>query len=205
MPYNARHARDDGDPALTESADSIRDQVRLVPNVDGCHRHMSHPLNGRFRPLDHGVLERLVEAVATAVDVRRVDYVVGFPEGGSVPAYAFARRIGRPLVVSSTLAVRLPVVSFTVTDSVQPPTKHIYGLAAGDRVVILEDEITTGRTVIAAARALRAAGVEIEAVVALLAVDHPALRQRMDAEGLPLHVGGRLPHDHAARALEPAS
>jgi adenine/guanine phosphoribosyltransferase-like PRPP-binding protein len=188
---------------LTALPDSVPEQVGLVPNVDGRHRHMSHPLNGRFRPLDHVVLDALVEALATAVDVDRVDYVVGFPEGGSVPAYAFARRIGRPLVVSSVLAVGLPAVSFTVTDSVQAPTKHIYGLAAGDRVVILEDEITTGRTVIAAARSLRAAGVEIEAVVALLAVDNPALPERMAAEGLPLHVGVRISADRATRPLEP--
>jgi adenine/guanine phosphoribosyltransferase-like PRPP-binding protein len=190
---------------VSEISDSVRHHVRLVDNVDGRHRHMSHPLNGRFRAIDHAILEGLVESLAGAVDMSRVDYVVGFPEGGSGPAYAFARRVGRPLVVSSTLAVALPAVSFTLTDSVQAPTKHIYGLAAGDRVVILEDEITTGRTVIAAARSLRAAGVEVEAVVALLAVDHPSLWKRMEEEGLPLHVGGRLPRDQAARPLEPPS
>lgn len=183
--------------------DALADRVELLDNADRRRRHMRHPLNGRFGPLDHAALEAVVDALARAVDPSRVDCVLGFPEAGAVPAFAFARAIDRPLILSSQLALAVPgVITFEVPGSQLGTVKHLYGLDPGARALIVEDEITTGRTVVAAVRALRAAGVEADEAVALLAVDHPALWRLMAEERIALHVGLRLPPRLAVRPLD---
>jgi orotate phosphoribosyltransferase len=187
-----------------ERADSLRPSLSLVPNVNGRNRHLRHPLNGRFAPLDHARLAGLVDVLVAAVDVRAVDYVVGFPEGGSIPAYAFAARVDRPVLLSSQITLDLPAVTFAAPNSsLASQARYLYGVTRGDRVLIIEDEITTGLGVVAAVRALRAAGIDADEVGTLLAIDHPALRARMAAEKITLHVGQWLPPEYAARPLDP--
>jgi hypothetical protein len=84
-----------------DDADAIRQPIRLVPGADGTKRHLMHPFNGRFHPVDHAALDDLVDAMAARIDVTRVDYVLGFPEGGSIPAYAFGRAVKRPVILAS--------------------------------------------------------------------------------------------------------
>ena len=75
------------------------------------------------------------------------------------------------------------------------------GLRPSDRVVIIEDEVTTGRTVISAVRAMRRAGVQITDVGAVLVVDDPAMWKRMADDKITLHAGIKLQCDYGARIL----
>ena len=183
------------------SADeTLRARIRLIPSADGSRHHLLHPLNGRFQPVDHAALDALLHALAPRIDARGVDYVLGFPEGGSIPAYAFARLIHRPVILASRLPLQMPrIVRFEQPGARLGTTQYVYGIEPGQRVLLFEDELTTGHTAVNAARALRQAGVQIDQVATLLLIDHPALRQRLAAEGLTLHVGLTLPPEYAPR------
>ncbi len=184
-------------------ADTIRQRVRLVSGAGGQKRYLIHPLNGRFHPIDYDALEAVVQELAARIPVDAIDFVVGFPEGGSVPTYAFGRAIGRPIVLGSRLPIDEPgTISFEQSDAGLGTTHRVYGLEPGARVIILEDELTNGGMTVNAVRAFRQAGLEIDHVATLLAIDHPTLWQRMAAERITLHVGVRLPRDYAPRALE---
>jgi adenine phosphoribosyltransferase len=183
--------------------EATRMRVTLVPGADGSKRHLMHPFNGRFCPLDHAGLEQLVQALVLRVDVSAIDYVLGFPEGGSIPAYAFARAVGRPVILASRLPLGRPdIITFEQPGARLGTTQHLYGLKAGNRVIIVEDELTNGHTVVNATRALRGAGVEIDQVAALFAIDHSTLWRRINEEGLTLHAGVTLPRGYAPRPLE---
>jgi adenine phosphoribosyltransferase len=185
-----------------DTVEAIRMRISLVPGADGRKRHLMHPFNGRFCPVDHAALEDLVQTIVPRIDASAIDYVLGFPEGGSIPAYAFARAVGRPVILASRLPLGLPdVITFEQPGARLGTTQYLYGLKAGNRVMIFEDELTNGHTVVNAARALRAAGIEIDHVAALFVIDHPALWRRIDAEGLTLHVGVTLPPEYAPRDL----
>jgi adenine/guanine phosphoribosyltransferase-like PRPP-binding protein len=163
---------------------------------------ITHPLDGRSGAMDPGELAAAVRRLADLMDLKEVDYVLGFPEGGSVPAFAFAHAVGRPLVLSTRLDFALPGVSeivFHVTHSPFGRIHRIHGLKSGDRVVIVEDEVTSGGTLVSAVRALRAAGVQISQAGALLAVDDPAMWRTMEGEGISLRVLWRLPSGFSAR------
>jgi adenine/guanine phosphoribosyltransferase-like PRPP-binding protein len=174
---------------------AVGEDAVFVPKVKG-RPHLVHRLDARWQGLRTEDLIASIRELATAIDVAGVDYVVGFPEGGLVPAFAFAQVVDRPLILSTRLRLeREPVISFEESHSPQGTTHYLYGLRGGDSVVLVEDEITTGWTVINAVRALRAAGIRASRAAALLAVDTEPLWQRMADEGITLHVRTRVPPD----------
>ena len=176
------------------ASDAVRQRIALVSGAGGAKRHLMHPFNGRFHPIDHAALDVLIDAMVARIDVTAVDYVLGFPEGGSVPAYAFGRAVGRPVILASRLPLDLPDrVSFEQPQANLGTTQYVYGLKPGDRVMIFEDELTNGHTAVNAVRALRRAGIEIAQIATLFAIDHPALWRRVGAEGVTLEVGVTLP------------
>jgi adenine phosphoribosyltransferase len=163
---------------------------------------ITHRLDGRSGAMDPGELAAAMRELADIMDVEAVDYVLGFPEGGSVPAFAFAQVVGRPLVLSTRLDFTVPgapAIAFRVAHSPIGRSHHIHGLKRGDRVVIVEDEVTSGGTLLSAVRALRAAGVRISQAGALMAVDDPRMWQAMEDEKLSLRVLWRLPCGFRAR------
>jgi len=165
-----------------------------------------HRLDGRYGAMDPEELAGVVGKLAGTMDVAAVDYVLGFPEGGSIPAFAFAQLVGRPLILSTRLAFTLPgvaAIAFVEPHTSIGKTHYVHGLSRGHRVVIVEDEVTTGRTLLAAIRALRAAGVEVAQAGALLAVDDPRMWRAMEEEKVSLHVVYRLPCGFAVRPDTP--
>ena len=186
-----------------DQAETARRRVSLVPGADGRKRHLMHPYNGRFHQVDYSALDALVEALARRVDPSAIDRVLGFPEGGSIPAYAFGRAIDRPVILASRLALDQPDrLTFEQPHAGLGTTQFVYGLRPGDRVIIVEDELTNGLTAMNAVGALRAAGVEIAQIATLFAIDHSALWQRMEALGVALHVAVTLPPELAPRPLD---
>ena len=173
--------------------------VSLVSPLNQSRAQIAHRVDGRYGPMDPKELVALVRELAPAIDVSEVDYILGFPEGGVIPAYAFAQIVDRPLILSTRLALDLPqTISFEEPHSGLGTTHYIQGLHEGDRVVVIDDEVTTGRTVINAVRALRRSGVRIDEVGALLTVDDPGMWQSMRDERVSLHVRLRLPGEYAA-------
>jgi len=170
--------------------------ARFIPKVSG-RPHLVHPLDGRWGGLHPRDLTGFVGELASAIDTASVDFVLGFPEGGLVPAFAFAQAIDRPLILSTRLRLQgEPVITFEEPHSPQGTSHYLHGVRAGSTVIIIEDEITTGRTTVNAVRALRAAGVRVDHVGVLLAVDTEALWQRMADEGIAMHVQVRVPPGH---------
>jgi orotate phosphoribosyltransferase len=111
--------------------------------------------------------------------------------------------VKRPVILASRLPLDLPDrVSFEQPQANLGTTHYVYGLVPGDRALIFEDELTNGHTAVNAVRALRRAGIEIDQVAALFAVDHPALWRRVEAAGVRLTVGVTLPPESAPRALD---
>jgi adenine/guanine phosphoribosyltransferase-like PRPP-binding protein len=192
--------------AVMDLAEVIRRRATVVPNRDPSKSHLIHSLNGRGQQVDAEALDALVRQMAQRIDVSAVDCILGIPEGGTVPAYAFARAVGRPLLLAARVMLQMPAITFEEPHVHANTTRTLsfYGLAPGQRVMIVEDELTNGHTAVNAVRALRAGGVVIEQIATLLAIDHPALWRRLAAEGLTAHAGVRLPPEYAPRQPDQA-
>ncbi|MEO9136675.1 MAG: phosphoribosyltransferase [Casimicrobiaceae bacterium] len=166
-----------------------------MPIVGRARGQLAGPLDGRYGSMNPVDMQCAVEWLARQADLTEVGYVVGVPEGGSIPAYAFAVAAGLPVVLASIWQPTGPgVVSFLEVHDPPPFTgKHIYGLSAGDHVIIVDDEVTSGRTVTSCIRALRAAGIRCNQVATLYAADDPAIRARLAAEDIELHAASLFP------------
>jgi adenine/guanine phosphoribosyltransferase-like PRPP-binding protein len=158
---------------------------------------IANPLDGRYGAFYPRLLQALIRRLVAMVDLDEIDAVLGIPEGGLVPAYAFAAEAGLPLVLATSSEPEMPGIITFKEDHVEAfeGTKRVYGLSAGQVVLIVEDEITTGNTIVNCVRALRNAGVHIDQVASVLAVDDPEALARLEAEGLTVHVAEWLPPD----------
>jgi len=156
-----------------------RARAQLAPLVDG-----------RYGAMDPAELQSAIALLARETDLAGVEYVLGIPEGGYLPAYAFAAETGLRVVLASVFRPNMPGVVTFLEEHEQPSlsSKHVYGLSAGDHVIVVEDEVTTGRTVVNCVRALRGAGIQCDQVVTIYAADDPGMRARLAAEGIRLHA-----------------
>jgi adenine phosphoribosyltransferase len=156
-----------------------RARAQLAPLIDG-----------RYGAMDPAELRPAIAWLAQEADLDGVKYVLGIPEGGYVPAYAFAVETGLRVVLASVFQPDVPGVITFIEEHDKPPIsgKHVYGLSAGDRVIVVEDEVTTGRTAVNCVRALRDAGIHCDQVATIYAADNPEMRARLAGEGIRLHA-----------------
>lgn len=173
------------------------DYVPVAPIVGRERSMVASPLDGRYGPMHPDKLAPLVQRLVGMADLQGIDHVLGIPEGGSIPAYAFAVAAGMSVVLASIWQPDLPgVVTFIEEHDGSLGPKHIYGIERGARVLIVEDEVTTGRTVVNCVRALRAAGIDCDQVATLLSLGDEETHQRLRSDGLLLH---------AAHTIEPGA
>ena len=162
-----------------------------VFRVDGRARgQLATPVDGRYGAMNPAELRPAIAWLAQQVDLSGVQYALGIPEGGYLPAYAFAVESGLRVVLASIFKpAGAGIVSFNeIHEHPALATKHFYGLVAGNHVIVVEDEVTTGRTLINCVRALRAAGIRCDQAATIYAASDPAMRARVAAEGIRLHA-----------------
>jgi adenine/guanine phosphoribosyltransferase-like PRPP-binding protein len=160
------------------------------PIVGRARGQLGSPVDGRYGPMRPDDLRVAVARLVPEVDLGGVKYVLGVPEGGYIPAYAFAAEAGLPLVLASIWQPDVPGVVSFIEEHNTPflRGKHFHGLSPGDNVIVVEDEVSSGQTIINCVRALRAAGIRCDQVATIYAADDPAMRARVAAEGIRLHA-----------------
>jgi adenine phosphoribosyltransferase len=164
--------------------------LSVVPIIGRARAQLATPVDGRYGSMDPHELRPAIAWLAREADLEGVKYALGIPEGGYIPAYAFAVETGLRVVLASVFEPNVPGIVSFLEEHDKPPIsgKHIHGLSAGDHVIVVEDEVTSGRTIINLVRALRAAGIRCDQVATIYAADDPEMRARVAAEGIRLHV-----------------
>jgi len=119
-------------------------------NLDTKKHKIIHKFDGRLIPLEPKVLRETAQELASMLNLEKVDYIVGFAEGGLLAAYGVSMVTNTPMIGSYRVRLKSsPEIIFTEPHS-ERATHYIYGLKPNDRVVIVEDEITTGSTLVSA-------------------------------------------------------
>jgi orotate phosphoribosyltransferase len=162
----------------------------ILPVVGRLRGQLASPVDGRYGPMNPDDLRLAIASLVREIDLGGIKYALGIPEGGCIPAYAFAVATGLQVVLASIWRPNVPAVVSFLEEHDLPSIagKHVYGLCAGDHVIVVEDEVTSGRTIVNCVRALRAAGVRCDQVATVYAADDPAMRARVAATGIRLHA-----------------
>lgn len=154
-------------PAPIDETTELRLPIRVLP--DGDHALCSLIVN----QASFDVLDALAAGVAQRLDRFSPEVIVGLPTLGLTLADAVARRLGHPRYVAFGTSRKFwyeDRLSVPVSSVTTPDEKRLYldprmlPLIDGRRVALIDDVISTGRSIVAGLTLLRAAGVEPVAV-----------------------------------------
>jgi adenine phosphoribosyltransferase len=165
-------------------ADWLRGRIRDVPDFPSpgiLFRDLT-PLLG-----DAEAFRFTVDAIADAFAGRRVDKVVGIEARGFILAAPVAYRLGAGFVPVRKPG-KLPRPSVAVTYDLEYGTEtlavHADAVRPGARVLVVDDVLATGGTVVATADLVRRLGGEVVQVAVLMELDFLHGRARLAEHGL---------------------
>lgn len=167
--------------------------ARRVPRLDHPQRieRVLHHLDGVERAVPPAELaaagERLWRLCRDRVlGDHSPDYILGLDAGGILPALAVSLASGVPYRLAWKVQLPLhPQVAFIEAHALRQRV-YVYGLTAGERTLIVDDEVTTGQTLCSLAGELRSVGVEPLGAACLVENCTGRGRARLEAAGLRL-------------------
>jgi adenine phosphoribosyltransferase len=154
---------------------------RIVHSLDG----LEAPVHPEALASIGGLLwERLQAQLPCADDT--ADFLLGLDAGGILPTISLATASQLPYKIAWKLHLPLDgAVRFREPHAMRTDV-FAYGIAPGQRIILVDDEITTGQTLADLTRRLRDAGAEPLAAACLVEDTTRGARTLLDGLGLPL-------------------
>lgn len=157
---------------------------------------ITHLLDGVVEPIDSVYLLEVMRKLMSRVEYTEEDVIVGLDAGGYIPALAAACVTGlRVITAKKAELAEVPGMVHSIEEHTAYKDVFVYLPRRPRRVVIVDDEITTGRTVLNLANALRDHGVEVVGAVVPVESTLYGARELLASHGLPLISHTR--HDKA--------
>ena len=148
----------------------LKESLRDAPVVDrGDYQYFVHPVTDGLPAVDADLLREVARAIADATDLSSVDKVIAPEAMGIHHATALTLETGVPFVVA-----RKREYGFDGEVAVHQETGYgegelyVNNVEAGDRVVIVDDVLSTGGTLEAVCQAVESIGAELVDVVVVL-------------------------------------
>jgi adenine phosphoribosyltransferase len=149
-----------------------------------------HALDGIEQEVPPGMVDvvgrTLWDAWRQHPDFRPHDLLVGLDAGGILPTVALASASATPYRLAWRLNLDLPDKHTFLEPHSALPELFLYGRFEGRRVLIVDDEVTTGRTAANLGSALNDAGADVVGVACLVEDTTGGARARLADSGLPL-------------------
>jgi adenine phosphoribosyltransferase len=170
--FAAQRVRRLGIPEHTRS-------VRIVHDLDG---------------IQHEVAPSLLTATGGALwetwtrhpAFTEPDLILGLDAGGILPAVAVALASGLPYRLAWKLDLDLPCKARFSEPHARRTDVYTYGDLTGRRVLIVDDEITTGQTLVGLVRVLRDGGAHVTGIACLIEDTTGEAQAVMDNLEVPL-------------------
>ena len=166
--------------------------------VDGDTRgvRIVHPLDGILSEVaPHEVIrtgQQLWAAWTNGDSAPGLDLLLGLDAGGILPTVAVALASGLPYRLAWKLDLALPHKRRFTEPHARRTDVFTYGDLHGTRVLIIDDEVTTGQTACNLAATLRAHGAIVVGVACLIEDSAGGATERLRVHGLPLCALTRL-------------
>lgn len=158
----------------------------------GGYAYVVHPLMDGVPRVDPALLIQFADWAFDVPEMQGTTVLLA-PEAMGVPlAAAVAMKTGIPYLVARKRSYGLPgETSAHVQTGYGQDRVHVNGLKAGDRVLVVDDVISTGGTLGGLLTALHEAGVEVRGVVAFVDKGDKA-QELAKVHGVPVHVMRRI-------------
>lgn len=184
---------------LTTPPFTARIVERLSTHPTTRRERVIHSLDGLEDPVHPSALTAagatLWEQVRQHIPVVHsgIDFLLGLDAGGILPTVALAATARLPYKIAWKLHLPLAgQVRFTEPHATRTDV-FAYGIAPGQRILLVDDEVTTGNTLANLTSQLRQAGAEPLGAVCLVEDTNRGGRARLDNLGIPLITLTHLP------------
>lgn len=165
-------------PSTPKLVETLRDSP--IIRLKG-YEYFVHPITDGIPRLEPNLLEEVVDALAKKL-VPRFDVILT-PEAMGIPiSSVLSLRTGKPFTVARKRAYGTPgEVVVAQRTGYGGSSLHVHGLSKGDRVVIVDDVVSSGGTLHALSDACRNIGVDLVQVLVVINKGHDlaALSQRL--------------------------
>lgn len=140
---------------------------------------------------DHTAFAGVVDAIVARFGRGTIDKVLGIEARGFILAAPVAYHFGAgfvPVRKAGKLPAGTVSRSYALEYGEATLEMHADALAAGERVLVVDDVLATGGTARAAAELVAASGAELVSLAVLLELAELHGRDRLDPAGVPLHA-----------------
>jgi adenine/guanine phosphoribosyltransferase-like PRPP-binding protein len=145
-----------------------------------------HGLDGLIEPLDPVCLNEIMGRLFRQISYRSEDIIVGVDSSGYIPALAASQMTGLQLINSKKANLDILDRVVFLEPGTPNPEIFLYRLPSRSRIIITDDEIMTGKTVLNLAQALRQSGHYVLGAVVPVESSVYKARERLRKEGIPL-------------------
>jgi len=151
----------------------------------GDYNYIIHPLTDGIPKIDPDLLEEVAQKMLRFIPPD-IEKIVTIEAMGIPLATAISLKIGKPFTIIRKRQYNLPgEVSVEQVTGYSKSKLFINGLKKGDKVVIVDDVLSTGGTLRAVLKALKEIGVKVENV--LIAIDKGKVAEEIENEfGVPI-------------------
>ncbi len=134
----------------------------------GEYNYFIHPISDGVPSIDPHMVEEIADYIAEIADMN-VDTILTVEAMGIPVANALSLKTGLPLTIVRKRPYFLEgEVELSQSTGYSKGVLYINGLKKGDRVIIVDDVISTGGTLLALVRALKNMGVEVTDVISVI-------------------------------------
>lgn len=179
---------------MTNAPENLAYRARRVRRLDVSEQsrdiRIVHELDGIVAPVEPSMLSETGDALwqrwSAHPDFRSSDVLLGLDAGGILPTVGVSLASGLPYRLAWKLDLDLPGKHRFCEPHARRTDVFAYGDLTGFRILIVDDEVTSGNTLANLVTVLRTAGAEVSGVLCLIEDTSGQARRRLRSLDVPL-------------------
>ena len=155
---------------MTDAMNRLRESLRNAPVIwKGDYPYFIHPITDGVPRLDPMVLKAVTELCEKAIDWNRVDLILGIEAMGLPLTAPLSVRTGIPLIIARKRSYGLEgEVTIGQETGYSKGEMFLNDLKPGEKVVIVDDVLSTGGTLKAVLEGVRRTGAHVTHIIAVV-------------------------------------
>ena len=188
---------------MTDAMKELRASLQAAPVIwKGDYPYFIHPITDGVPRMDPEVLNAITKLVVDRVNWSKIDMILGIEAMGLPLTAPLSMATGLPLIIARKRSYGLEgEVEIDQSTGYSKGAMYINDLKKGERIVILDDVLSTGGTLKAVIEGVRRAGAQVAEIVTVVEKGGGMKRLQEDYPGIRIQSLVRLEMDGAKVVL----
>ena len=188
---------------MTGAMKEVRASLQAAPVIwKGDYPYFIHPITDGVPRMDPEVLKAITKLVVDRVNWSKIDLVLGIEAMGLPLTAPLSMATGLPLIIARKRSYGLEgEVEIDQSTGYSKGAMYLNDLKKGERIVILDDVLSTGGTLKAVIEGVRRAGAQVAEIVTVVEKGGGMKRLQEDYPGIRIQSLVRLEMDGAKVVL----